>query len=279
MYKLLLIGWITIRSSVGGANVMIDEYDGIPIQGKQICLSVDSGHHLLMVDKEGYRPYIDTITVQQGVNHVVEVWLEPQTAGTQKKTSAFQRQTWDYEATNGKNNIRWIGIGGAIGTGIDLHLSLFEMRFGLFGLDPCLWGINLPFFSNVSHAQPKWQIHPRDRRSESTLYEVAIPTSDFQIYYTPMLGVYFPVWNQIAITLSAGPQISWTRIRWSEQLRDLPRTYAYQFTNDPFPTSGMYFDPVWFSVQAGMLFTGTRSDLLAYLKYQDGYVIGLEIRF
>jgi len=279
MGQLLLIGWITIVSSVCGADVMIDEQDGIRMYGQQICLQMEAGRHLVMVDKEGYAPYIDTITVLANENTPLSVWLEPESARIRKCTTPYKRLSWAYQEENSVYRLRWVGIGGGIGSGLNIHVSLFDMRFGLFTLDPCLWGLNVPFISGTSHVKTTWLVHPRDRRSEQTAYEVAIPAQDIQFYYTPMVGVHLPFNTRGAVVLSAGPQISWTHINWSEHLRELPLSYAYEYTEEPFPHSGFHFDPVWFSVQGGVLFTGQQSDLLTYFKYQDGYFVGLEIRF
>jgi len=260
MWNLLLIGWITVVSSVGGADVMVDEQDGIRMQGKRICLQVEAGRHLVMVDKEGYIPYIDTIRVGGGENLELNIRLE-----SKSKMTGF--------------DIQWIGVGGGIGTGLNIHLSVANMHFGWFTLDPCMWGMNLPFISGVSHVKKNWLVHPKDRRSEQTYYNVAIPSLNVQFYYTPMVGMQIPIGDQrTAIEIGAGPQISWTHVYWSEQERDLPTTCAYEFTNDPFPKSGFQFDPVWFSAQIGVVFKGIQSDLMAYFKYQDGYFIGIDFR-
>lgn len=279
MWNLLLIGWITIASSVNGANVMVDDQDGIQMHGKQICLQMEEGQHLIMVDKQGYLPAIDTITVTANEYTHFTVWMKPQSEKAKRSATTYKHLAWDYQIENGINSLRWVGIGGDIGSGLNLHLSLFNMRFGLFTLEPCLWGMNIPFFSNVSHVQPTWLVHPKDRRAEWSEYEVAIPSPDIQFYYTPMIGVQLPVTSHAAITLSAGPQISWTHIHWSWQDRELPISYAYLFTQEPFPQTGFKFDPVWFSIQGGVLFTGQNSDLLTYFKYQDGYFLGIDIRF
>jgi len=279
MWNLLLIGWVTITSSVIGAQVMVDEQDGIPMRGQQICLQMEAGRHLIMVDKEGYTPYIDTIHVPANDNLPLAVWMEPESKRAMRATTSYKHLTWAYQTENKIYSLRWVGLGGSIGSGLNVHVSLFDMRFGLFSIEPCLWGMNVPFISGASHVKTAWQVHPKDRRSEELAYEVAIPTQDIQFYYTPMVGVHLPVSNHSAFVLSAGPQISWTHINWSEQLRDLPISYDYIYTTGEFPHSGFYFDPVWFSAQAGLLFTGQQSDLLTYFKYQDGYFLGVEIRF
>jgi len=279
MWHLLVIGWLTVVSSVGGGQVMVDEQDGIKMHGKQISLRMEAGRHLIMVDKEGYTPYIDTVIVPANDTKLLAVEMVPQSQKTAKRTTRYSNTIWNYEVCNGVNTYRWVGIGGGIGSGVNIHVSAFDLRFGIFTIDPCIWGINMPFFSNVSHVQTPWLVHPKDRRSEQIDYEMAIPTKDIQLYYTPMIGIQLPLCDWAAITLSAGPQISWTHINWSYQLRGLPRSYDYQFTTEEFPTTGLHFDPVWFSIEAGILFTGKRSDLLTYFKYQDGYFLGIDVRF
>jgi len=272
-------GWITVRTSVLGAQVTIDDMAGVQMRVHELSFEVEEGLHLVIMDKAGYYPTIDTITIHDGENQLVPMWLEPITPKAQQHTSRFQRISWDYQLQNGLFALRWFGIGGGLGTGLNVHLSLFDLRYGLLSVEPCLWGINLPFFSSMTHAQRPWLVHPRDRRSPLNLYEMAIPGLSVQFYYTPMVGVVLPFGAHTAFTISAAPQISWTRVDWSCQMRELPSSYRWEYTNDPFPNSGFYFDPVWFSVQLGILFNGSHSDILTYLKYQDGYFIGVDFRF
>jgi len=272
-------GWITVRTSVLGAEVTVDEMESFTMHVHELSVAVNEGLHLVIVNKDGYHPKVDTITIHEGENKLLPMWLEPTTKKTVRRTTEFKRTSWDYQLNNGLFALRWAGVGGGIGTGFNFHVSLFDMRYGLLTIDPCLFGINLPFFGGMTHVQVPWQIHPRDRRSPVKLYEMAIPSPNIQLYITPMIGVVFPLSESVGFTLSAAPQISWTRITWEYQTRELPSSYAYEFTDAAFPTTGFQFDPVWFSVQAGMVFNGNRSDMLTYFKYQDGYFLGVEFRF
>lgn len=272
-------GWITVRTSVLGAQVAIDQMESVTMHVHELSFAVDEGLHLVIVNKEGYHPHVDTVTVHEGENFLLAIWLEPMTNKTMQQTTDFKRLSWDYQLQNNLFAIRWAGVGAGVGTGLSFHLSFFDMRYGLLTIDPCLWGINFPFFSDVTHVTVPWQVKPRDRRSEVVLYEVAIPTLGLQLYYTPMIGVVLPIVESVAFSMSAGPQISWTKVNWSYQSRSLPSTYPYEFTNEDFPASGFRFDPVWFSVQAGIIFHNPHSDVLSYLKYQDGFFLGIEYRF
>lgn len=276
---LLAESWITINSSVAGSEVMVDEDDGLPIKGKQICVSVDPGLHVIMINKSGYRPFVDTVTTKEGLNQVLNVWLEPQDTELSKHTTKFIRRVWDYQIANDKFDICWFSVGAGLGTGATMHASLFNMRYALLEIDPCVWGFNAPFYNDVSHVQTLWLVHPRNPRSEVGLYEMAIPSQGIQFFYTPMVGVHLPIFNSLAVVLSAGPQISWTKIVWSEEIRELPTSYGYAFTKKDFPKTGYQFDPVWFSLQIGCLFRGVNSDLLTYFRYQDGFFAGIEMRF
>jgi len=271
-------GWITMHCSVAGVNIMVDEEE-YKVKDKYKCIGLNEGLHLVIVEKEGYRPYTDTVTVTDGTNHMMNVWLEPLSEQAQKRSGKYASTLWEYEIRNGRFQVRWAGLGGGVGTGLNLHVSLFQLRYGMLTLDPCLWGSKLPFFSGLSHVSIPWRVHPRDRRSEIQQYQVAVPSQDVQFYYSPMAGVLFPLNGEVAFVLNAGPQISWTRVYWAHQYRDLPSSYPYVFTEEEFPKTGYQFDPVWFSAQFGTLFTGRRSDLFLYLKYQDGYFGGIEFRF
>lgn len=245
MWNLLLIGWLTVNSSVGRANVMVDEQDGIRMTGKQLCVEVEAGRHVVMVDKNGYQPFIDTLTIHQGQNMELNVWLQPKNVSRQF-------------------SIRWGGIGGGLGSGMDVHVSLANMRWGWISLEPCVWGMNMPFFSGVSHVKSTWVMVQQDRRADQSYNNLAVSSPYLQFYYTPMLGAYIPIKNkQSSLVVAAGPQLSWTHISWSEAaIKD-----------------GFQFDPVWFSVKAGVLFKGWKSDLMTYFKYQDGYFIGVDLLF
>lgn len=271
-------GWIRVRTEVVGAQVTIDEGESVVMRGQELSFLVEDGLHLVIVDKEGYLPYFDTVTTRQDVDRFVPAWLEPTSKKAKRNTTSFNRTSWEYQLANGLFALRWAGIGGGIATGLNIHMSFFNMRFGLFTLDPCLWGMNVPFFSGISHVQTPWLVHPRNRRSDVLQYEMAVPNQDLQFYYTPMIGFQLPFSATMAFMLSAGPQISWTHVDWSYQLGDLPQS-GFTFTNEPFPGKGFQFDPVWFSVQTGVYFNGGRSDLLTYLKYQDGFFVGMEVRF
>lgn len=272
------VGWITVRTAVGGCEVTVDEEDIFPMDKKKITLSTTTGLHSVMVTKDGYRPYMDTVTVQDGVNQLLNVWLEPEDEKVQKHTTDFKRMAWDYQLENGFFKIRWFSLGAGLGTGATMHTSLCDMRIGLFSLEPCQWGFNAPFYDNVSHVKSYWLVHPRDHRARENVYDLAIPSQGIQFFYTPMVGVHLPVFPNFAILMSAGPQISWTHISWNEQVRELPLSYGYTFTKEPFPENGYHFDSVWFTCQIGGLFTGKTSDLLLYLRYQDGFFAGIEMR-
>jgi len=271
-------GRIIIRTAVIGAQVTIDNNESVTMHGQELSCLVEDGLHLIMVTKEGYRPYIDTMIIHPKDNRLTPAWLEPISQKATRETTAFKRKSWEYQLANQLFALRWVSVGGGIATGLNLHVSLFNMRFGLFTIDPCLWGMNVPFFNGISHVKTTWLAHPRDRRSEIVQYEMAIPNQNVQFYYTPMIGFQLPFSSTMTFVLNAGPQISWTYIDWSYQLRDLPTSYTYTFTDDPFPDKGFQFDPVWFSVLTGILFNG-RSDLLTYFKYQDGFFLGMEFRF
>jgi len=272
-------GWITVRTSIVGTQVVIDQTTDLKLLGHERSFFVEDGLHLIIVGKEGYQPYVDTIRIADGSDRFVPVWMEPISERAMRSTMDFKETSWHYQLSHGLFSLRWVGIGGGIATGLNLHLSLFSMRFGLFTIDPCLWGSNLPFFSGVTHVQKNCLVHPRNPREATTLYNMAIPSPNVQFYYSPMIGFVLPFASDMAFSLSAGPQISWTRVDWSYQTSTLPTTYLVEFTTDPFPKSGFQFDPVWFSVQAGILFSGFRSDLMTYFKYQDGYFLGVEFRF
>ncbi|MCQ2348145.1 MAG: PEGA domain-containing protein [Paludibacteraceae bacterium] len=274
----LAVGWMTIHTAVNGCEVVVDKEDVFPMKGGKITLSTTAGVHSLLITKDGYRPYMDTITIQDGVNQLLNIWLEPEDEKVVKLTTNFNRMAWDYQVENGFFKMRWFALGAGLGTGATMHASLFDMRIGLFSLEPCQWGFNAPFYENVSHVQTTWLVHPRDHRAPQYMYEMAIPSQGIQFFYIPMVGVHLPVFTNFAVLLSAGPQISWTRISWSEQTRDLPLLYGYSFTKEPFPSNGYHFDSVWFTCQIGGLFTGKTSDLLLYLRYQDGFFAGIEMR-
>lgn len=272
-------GWITVQTSVYGGEVVVDQGDIFTKKGKQITLLVEKGLHTVLVSKDGYRTYLDTITVDDNINHLLNVWLEPMNEKILQRTTDFKRTSWDYQVANGRCRIRWFTLGAGLGTGATMHASLFNIRCGLFEINPCAWGFNAPFYSDVTHERTYWLVHPRDRHSDSPLYEMAIPSQGIQFYYAPTIGVHLPIHNHCAIVLNAGPQISWTRVTWSYQIRELPTLYGYAFTKDAFPRNGYHFDSPWFTLQAGCLFTGTNSDLLSYLRYQDGIFLGIEMRF
>ncbi len=279
MTLLEITAWLTLHVSVGGADVMIDNGEMQTMRGQQSVVGIEKGFHSVTVMKDGYRPYVDTITLPAGVNQRMYIWLEPIGEEEKARTSDFDRLVWDYQMENNVWKMRWIGLGAGICSGVEAHVSLFSMRYGLLSIDPCIWGFNYPFFSNTSHVTHKWQVHNHSWRLHDDFYEMSIPSAEVQLYYTPMVGVHFPLTTRSAFVLSAGPQISWTYIRWSDQLREIPLTYDYEFVEGDFPKSGWYFDPVWFCLQAGMIVTGNKSDLLGYLRYQDGFFIGMEIRF
>jgi len=258
MLSILLIGWLTITTTTGGCNVMVDEQDGISMQGKKICLEMEPGRHLVMVDKEGYYPYQETLTIDSGVNSLLTVQMKPKS-----KMREF--------------SIRWVGVGAGIGSGIDLHASLFNMRIGIFSIEPCVWGLNIPFVDNLSHVKTPWLVHYN--RQGDYPYIVAIPQQQLQWSYTPQFGVQIPASESIRIGISAGPQISWTKITWTERMSNGNFTSYYTFTDEPFPKSGYQFDPVWFSAQVSCIFNGITSDLITYLKYQDGIFLGVEVRY
>ena len=273
-------GWITVHGSVRGAEVIIDKTDLLTAKGYQVAVPVAAGKHIVRVSKEGYKPYTDTITVEEGGNHLMYIWMEPMAEPYISRTTNFKRTCWDYQINNHRFYITWFGIGAGLGTGATMNVSLFNMRFGLFELDPMIWGFNSPFYSDVSHVRTHWLVHPHDHRwDDPNVYDVAIPTQGIQFYYTPMVGVHLPIFSNLAFVLSAGPQISWTKIDWSEQLRELPISSGYSFTKDDFPASGFHFDPMWFALQLSAYFYGNSSDLVGFLRYQDGVFAGIEMRF
>ncbi|MCQ2342901.1 MAG: PEGA domain-containing protein [Paludibacteraceae bacterium] len=272
-------GWISVRTSVGGCEVVVDTADIFAVNGRQITLSAMRGLHTVMVSKDGYRPYIDTVTVADGVNHWLNVWLEPVDEKYIRRCSDFRRTGWDYQVNNGAFEMRWFALGAGLGTGATVHASLFDMRVGLLAIEPCMWGFNAPFYNDCSHVRTPWVVRPHDRFIMDSYYEMAIPSQNIQFFYTPMVGVHLPVFSNFAVVLSAGPQISWTHITWSYQLRELPISYGYVFSKEDFPENGFHFDPVWFTLQLGALFKGEHSDLMAYARYQDGFFVGLEMRF
>ncbi|MBQ0137088.1 MAG: PEGA domain-containing protein [Bacteroidales bacterium] len=273
-------GWITVHTSVRGAEVIIDKADLLVCKGYQVAVPVPAGKHVVMVGKDGYKPYTDTVTVTENGNHLMYIWMEPITEPYIGRTTNFKRTCWDYQVQHGRLGVRWFGVGAGLGTGATLNISLFNMRFGLFELDPVIWGFNSPFYSDVSHVKSYWLVHPHDHRwDDPNVYDVAIPLQGIQFYYTPMVGVHLPIFSNLAFVLSAGPQISWTKIEWSEQLRELPISTGYAFTKDDFPASGFHFDPMWFAIQLSAYFYGNTSDLVGFLRYQDGVFVGIEMRF
>lgn len=274
---LMAEGRLVIRSSVSGADVYVD--GAWQQHTTPATYTLSAGAHTIMINKEGYRPLVDTIAIEDDQKCMWEVWMEPMDEDIAKRVTPYRRLVWNYTVENNPFRVMWFGIGFGLGSGAAMQLSLADIRYGIVELRPCVWGVNYPFFSGISHENyDVWHVICPDRSVTQDKYDMAIPTQGRQFYYTPMLRVHLPYNQRTAVVLSAGPQISWTHVYWQQDYRELPASHSYIYTTDGVPKSGYHFDHPWFTCEIAVVRTGTTSDMSAFFRYQDGFFIGCEWR-
>ena len=204
---LMAEGRLVIRSSVSGADVYVD--GAWQQHTTPATYTLSAGAHTIMINKEGYRPLVDTIAIEDDQKCMWEVWMEPMDEDIAKRVTPYRRLVWNYTVENNPFRVMWFGIGFGLGSGAAMQLSLADIRYGIVELRPCVWGVNYPFFSGISHENyDVWRVICPDRSVTQDKYDMAIPTQGRQFYYTPMLRVHLPYNRRTAVVLSAGPQIS-----------------------------------------------------------------------
>lgn len=250
-----------------------------------------AGIHDITLSKTGYEPVSTTLIVEPNTRVTYEETLikKAQPASTTatngtatKEPTRAQLKRWDYYADKGKYRVQYFGFGFGIGTAATFDISAFDFRLGLIEIRPLVWGLNYNFVESMPHSKLEYIVHPNpvgtnyQGRSE---YSMASPTRDIQWYYTPMVRLFIPCSYRTAFTIGIGPQISWTKVFWFERTDELPKTSSYHFDSAPFPKSGYQKDRVWFTCELSYMFTYSIMDWNLYLRYQDGIMFGVGMRF
>lgn len=182
--------------------------------------------------------------------------------------------------------VMYFGLGGSVGTIFSAHLSFFNVRYKYIEFRPCVWGVSYSVLKDFPHHKlPKNTLVHKEWTSSSYHYEgdyeIAEPKRGAQWFYTPTLRVHIPLGDfDRAIVLGIGPQISWTKFKWQKGTARLDWLESYEFTNNPFPQDTYYFDGVWVTadVAYNMKFSD-HTEFEIYLRYQDGFVFGMEVKF
>ena len=206
-------------------------------------------------------------------------------------TSSSYSRNYSTSSLENKEDHDWrmmyFGLGGSVGTNFSAHLSFFNVRYKYIELRPFVWGVSYSILKNLPHHKlpANTLVHKEwtsSRYHYDGYYETAEPTRGAQWFYTPTIRAHIPLSGHYerAIVLGIGPQISWTKIKWKQEEKRLDWIDSYEFTNSPFPPDMYYFDGAWFTAEVAynMQFSD-HTEFEVYLRYQDGFVFGMEVKF
>lgn len=279
-------GELKISTSPIDAFIYVD--DKLQPIKSPTTIPVDAGVHRIKILKGGYKMEEIDLLVEPNKTTLLERELEEIKLQTNSSTNAnnseyrYTRKDEFYEA-NGKKQVMYFGFGAGILTNLDFEISAFDIRFGVIELRPLIWGGNLAMMHNfANHRKLQTLYNPVPigiGYFDEYEYEIAKPERGIQWYYAPMIRVFIPINAGCALTLGAGPQFSWTKVTWEQSVEE----YDWNFDNyEPsyvLPKTGIQFDGTWFTTELSVLFASPTFDINAFLRYQDGFYIGTNLRF
>jgi len=189
-----------------------------------------------------------------------------------------------------KGQISYVGFGLGLGTNVEMQLALLDVRYKWFEIRPCLWGINGPMMSvnQFDRNLPPAVVNP-DSYDEYSGYIVHMPSCTYQYFYTPMVRFHYPIRKKKnrSIVFGAGPQISWTKVEWTEENKKLGEL-ADDVVFSQAASDYITMDDLWFTLEVAYVVrtptvvkktTIDSMDFTIYARYLDGFSIGFEFRF
>lgn len=281
-------GELTIKSEPSEAGV---EIDGVwQAYTTPATAILNAGVHDITLSKTGYELISTTLIVEPNAKVTYEETLikkaQPTSSSasvaTQKEPTRAQLKRWDYYNYSGKFSMRYFGFGMGIGTDFMAEISAMDIRYGLVEIRPLLWGMNYAFLKNIPHHKLEYVAHPNPVGTVSygeKEYEMAVPNRGIQWYYTPMVRLFIPCAANQAVTIGIGPQFSWTKVTYKEEVSVLPSFSPYRFESGRFPSDGYQYDGAWFACEISYLVSNGFYDWNLFLRYQDGVAFGFDMRF
>ena len=287
-----IYGAIEVTSEPMELEVILDNKP----TGKRTPCIIDSiliGNHSISLENVGYKKYVKTVVVEDNDTITASAILEAiavKSATSQRTTPSYSYGSSSYSAERKEPEeekdirIMYFGIGGAVGTTFSAHISIFNIRYKRFELRPCVWGVGGTIYAPIMHSKlPPALVHKEEKEDYywDDSYNVARPSKGAQWFYTPTIRWHIPIregWSYFVIGF--GPQFSWTKTKWDIDYYPLSWLDNYQYTTDPFPYDSYSYDGTWFTCEIALNWKfGQKMDFETFLRYQDGFVFGLECKF
>lgn len=279
-------GELKISTSPIDAFIYVD--DKLQPTKSPTTIPIDAGVHRIKIVKGGYKMDEIDLLVEPNKTTLLDRELEEIKLQANTSTNAnnseyrYTRKDEFYEA-NGKKQIMYFGFGAGILTNLDFEISAFDIRFGVIELRPFVWGGNYAMMNNFANHRKLQTLYNPVPVGTSYFgddeYEIAKPERVMQWYYAPMVRFFIPLNAGCAITLGVGPQFSWTKVTWEKSVEEYGWDFKYYEPSYLLPNTGLQFDGMWFTSEISILFASPTFDINAFLRYQDGFYIGTNLRF